>query len=156
MIDVIDENSKSENRTRSRLPKFTPQQIEEVRGSSDFFGLNYYSSNFAEPGTDLNWAPNPSFFRDQYLHAGDSGTWQPPANGLRYLLNWIRREYDNPEVIITENGAVDTGMYDPRRMNYIRDHVSAVLDAVRLDKCNVAGYTYWSLIDNFEWMGGYS
>ena len=156
MIKEIKENSLNENRTRSRLPEFTPEEIEMVRGTSDFLGLNYYSFNFAEPAFDLSWAPNPSFFRDQNVHQTDGASW-PEYNGLRGLLNWIRREYDNPEVIITENGAVDNvALLDMRRIEYIRTHLTAVLDAVNLDKCRVTGYTYWSLIDNFEWMGGYT
>ena len=155
MIDVIDENSRKENRTRSRLPKFTPEEIEEVRGSSDFLGLNYYSSNFAQPATDLSWARDPSYQRDTAVDVSRWMNW-PTKNGLRYLLNWMKREYDNSEVIITENGAVDVGMYDLTRMNYLIEHTQTLLDSIRLDKCNVSAYTYWSLIDNFEWKGGYS
>ncbi|KAL0411255.1 UNVERIFIED_CONTAM: Beta-glucosidase 17, partial [Sesamum latifolium] len=31
----------------SRLPKFTKEQIEMLKGSFDFLGLNYYTGNFA-------------------------------------------------------------------------------------------------------------
>lgn len=69
---------------------------------------------------------------------------------------WIRDEYNNPEVIITENGwsEVDGDVEDFGRINYLRDHLNAILEAIR-DGCNVTAHTTWSLIDNFQWNIGY-
>lgn len=38
-----------------RLPKFTKEQSEMVRGSFDFFGINYYTSRYVE---DVMFDPN--------------------------------------------------------------------------------------------------
>jgi beta-glucosidase/6-phospho-beta-glucosidase/beta-galactosidase len=39
--------------------------------------------------------------------------------GLRKLLNWIAKEYNNPPVLITENGFSDQGELDDRdRVDY--------------------------------------
>lgn len=71
-------------------------------------------------------------------------------------FSWFRREYDDPEIIITENGWSDVGeLQDDGRIEYLRGHLQATLDAIN-DGCNVRGHTSWSIMDNFEWMKGYS
>lgn len=47
-------------------------------------------------------------------------------------------------------------MNDIGRINYMRDHLNAVLQAIHSDGCNVKGYTVWSIMDNFEWLAGYT
>lgn len=77
--------------------------------------------------------------------------------GIRKSLNWLRKAYDNPSVIITENGiSLEKGLNDVRRIKYIESYLKAVHTAINKDQCNVYGYTYWSLIDNFEWTRGFS
>jgi beta-glucosidase len=56
-------------------------------------------------------------------------------------------------LIITENGISDAR--DDRREKYIRESLYAVSKALR-DGCDVRGYFYWSLLDNFEWAEGYT
>ncbi|KAJ6637735.1 Myrosinase 1 [Pseudolycoriella hygida] len=165
MTEVINANSEMENRTWSRLPEFTPEEIIYVRGTSDFLGLNYYTSSYATPATDQIGWPNPSFYRDRNTFTSVNETWpvakstwlRSVPQGLRDLLNWIRKQYNNPEVYITENGWSDEGeLHDVGRIEYLRGHLQAVLDAVLRDRCNVVAHTTWSIIDNFEWMSGYT
>lgn len=76
--------------------------------------------------------------------------------GLRLLLCWIKDEYNDPEIIITENGFADTGGTDDAdRKTYYQYYLNSVLEAIYEDKVNVTGYTAWSLMDNFEWLRGY-
>lgn len=64
MIDRIAERSKLQGYESSRLPEFTPEEIEYIKGTSDFFGLNHYSSDIVyyvgEYGEDT-----PGFYNDQ-------------------------------------------------------------------------------------------
>lgn len=47
------------------------------------------------------------------------------------LLMWINKEYNNPPVIITENGVSDNnGVNDMGRVNYLNSYLSAILDAM--------------------------
>jgi len=45
-----------------------------------------------------------------------------------------------------------------RRFLYIifQSHVREMLKAVNEDGCNVKAYTFWSLLDSFEWNFGYT
>lgn len=63
-------------------------------------------------------------------------------------FSWIKNQYDNPEIIITENGWSDNGeLEDEGRIAYLRGHLQAVLDAID-DGVNVTGHTTWSLLGN--------
>lgn len=68
-----------------------------------------------------------------------------------YACSWFKDQYDNPEIIITENGWSDDGeLEDTGRIEYLRGHLQAVLDARLIDGCNVTGHTTWSILDNCE------
>lgn len=98
------------------------------------------------------------------------------------LLMWINKEYDNPPVIVTENGVSDKGGLDDRdRINYFNSYLEKILDAIvsdlscisvmnislnlylfnfnlllKEDGCKIKGYIAWSLMDSFEWRAGFT
>lgn len=78
--------------------------------------------------------------------------------GLRKLLVYIKNKYNNPPVLITENGWGNSGKYinDVDRIDYLKNYLSEILKAIKDDSCNIIGYTAWSLMDNFEWTYGYT
>ncbi|MCC5953252.1 MAG: family 1 glycosylhydrolase [Acidimicrobiia bacterium] len=56
-------------------------------------------------------------------------------------------------VLVTENGLCTDD--DARRVEYVRRALEGVLRCCD-DGIEVRGYTYWSLLDNFEWAFGYA
>ena len=67
----------------------------------------------------------------------------------------IRRAWEvtgGTPLLVTENGRC--GEDDERRIAYVRTALDGVLACLD-DGIEVLGYTYWSLLDNFEWTFGY-
>lgn len=96
MEDTIRENSLMEGLNASRLPIINEEERDLIRGTSDFFFLNYYTSAYAEPAnvtTARKW-PSPSLLRDAYVFDTQNNEWPVAASywlrsipeGLRGLL----------------------------------------------------------------------
>lgn len=166
MIDEINNRSLSEGRPFSRLPEMDKETQNLIHGSSDFFGLNYYTSSMIKIDKNpKNLRIQPSWFVDSGVIEQKDPSWQESTafwiynvpQGLRELLRWIKKEYRNPRVLISENGWCDDGEIDDNnRIGYFIDHLNAVALAVNEDDCNVIGYITKSLLDSFEWNHGFT
>ncbi len=133
-------------------------------GIVDYIGFSYYMSfavaarednpdfNFYEGGALLGAGGKSDFVKNEYLGATDWG-WPIDPLGLRYALNWFSARYDQP-LMIVENGM---GAYDKKeedgtvddsyRIDYLRNHIQAMIDAVNKDGVDLLGYTMWAPID---------
>ncbi|KAL9153789.1 hypothetical protein ABFS82_10G071500 [Erythranthe guttata] len=162
-------------RVGDRLPVFTPEETKMVKGSYDFIGLNYYTTNYASykptpPGTP------PTYWTDQEveLHTkrcgipiGEQGgsEWLfVVPKGFYELLVHTYKVYDNPLIFVTENGyceknnkslTITEARVDKPRIKYHQDHFAAMKDAITVG-ARVKGYFVWSLLDNYEWAEGYT
>ncbi|XP_070205868.1 lactase/phlorizin hydrolase-like isoform X2 [Littorina saxatilis] len=160
----VNAKSSAINLTSSRLPEFTAAEKLANQGAADFLGMNYYTSHYTT--TRVNPPDPPSYATDPDIRTWQDPSWpttgsswlRPYPKGMRSALNWLKTQYNNVTVYITENGVSDRNstLRDTFRSDYMRDHIDEVLKAIRLDGCNVKGYTSWSLMDNFEWARGYS
>uniref|UniRef100_A0A7G3ACL1 Putative beta-glucosidase lactase phlorizinhydrolase n=1 Tax=Lutzomyia longipalpis TaxID=7200 RepID=A0A7G3ACL1_LUTLO len=164
LVKFVGEKSKKEGRAWSRLPHMNPDTVKLLRGSADFLGLNYYTSRLTE--MDPNPFNGVAFvLNDTRIIQTEAPHWRQAKSewlfsapeGFRELLRWIKKEYNNPDVIITENGWSDNGeLDDVDRIDYLRKHLTEILGAINEDGCNVKGHTTWSILDNFEWMQGFT
>ncbi|XP_067660669.1 lactase-like protein isoform X2 [Haliotis asinina] len=147
---------------KSRLPTFTEEEKAYLKGSSDFFGLNYYTTRLvaSKPMEDT-----PGYLGDKSYEGQTDPSWPRAVSnwlysvpwGLRKLLGTIKNDFGDPDIYITENGfTTQPGvLHDPDRIQYLREHLTELSKAINEDKCRVRGYYLWSLIDNFEWHQGY-
>jgi beta-glucosidase len=159
-------------RVGDRLPKFTDEEKELLKGSTDFFGLNHYWTNYIYHSDhpdgegyfyDRGCMMTPE--KDGVLIGpqGDSSWFYVVPWGMRGLLNWIWNKYSHPEIYITENGVdiphestfpLKEALNDTFRVNFYRDYLAEIDKAINIDGVQVMGYMAWSLLDNFEWADG--
>lgn len=146
----------------SRLPVMNEYEKKLILGTADFLGVNYYTSRLISPNTGSDLTPyldndiDVEFSMDESWLKGRAEWFYIVPEGLYDVLIWIKDNYNNPKIFITENGFPDNGkLIDEGRIKYIQEHLMMLSKALR-QKCNIKGYTVWSLIDSFEWLDGYT
>lgn len=138
----------------------TEKDIEILKENTvDFISFSYYSS-YVE-SADLNAYKDTSGnlsgkLGNPYLKTSEWG-WSIDPLGLRIKLNELYDRYQKP-LFIVENGfgtkdkLVEDGngsftVNDDYRINYMRQHIEAMKDAVNIDGVDLLGYTSWGCID---------
>ena len=106
----------------------------------DFLGINYYFHD------RLKFPFSP---RNENKIVSDLG-WEIYPEGIYFVLKEMKK-YQKP-IYITENGIADAK--DKLRKNFIKDHLYWIHRAIE-EGVDVRGYLYWSLMDNYEWGGGF-
>ncbi|KAL4591417.1 hypothetical protein LXL04_004380 [Taraxacum kok-saghyz] len=158
-----------------RLPQFTAEESYTLRNSLDFLGLNYYTANFVQ---HVSEAVTDNMTRSSDSQAqlsierngipigskGGSDWLRSYPQGLHDLLVYIKNNYYNPTIYITENGvdepnnsslSLRTVLQDDFRVQYYAVHLQKLLQSIN-SGVNVKGYFARSLMDSFEWDRGYS
>nr|Q7XKV5.2 RecName: Full=Beta-glucosidase 11; Short=Os4bglu11; Flags: Precursor [Oryza sativa Japonica Group]CAE05482.2 OSJNBa0022H21.2 [Oryza sativa Japonica Group] len=159
----------------NRLPEFSKEQSGMVKGAFDFIGLNYYTSSYADNDPPSH-GHNNSYNTDAHAKITGSRNGIPIGpqaasfwfhiypEGICEMLLYVKENYGNPTIYITENGVdevnnktmpLEEALKDDTRIEYYHKHLLALLSAMR-DGANVKGYFAWSLLDNFEWAEGYT
>ncbi|KAI3874981.1 hypothetical protein MKW98_019554 [Papaver atlanticum] len=151
-----------------RLPKFSKEESDMVKGSFDFLILNYYTGNYAEHVMNANNNINPSYTTDAQAKQTTDRKGVPIGlkilsgspwlhvypQGIKSLLHYTKRKYNNPIIYITENGISEKN--DPtlslkEAFKGLEDHL---LPYPSLS--SPKSYQGYFLLDNFEWNAGYT
>lgn len=160
------------------------EELHQLRDAADalgFLGVNYYSSHFVEAydGEDSvhhNGAGERGTGRYALRGVGrrlsregvptTDWDWSIFPHGLYDMLLRISEEYPPVPIYITENGlglkeqlppareGHERMVEDDDRIDYIRQHLAAVLDAID-EGVDIRGYFVWSMLDAMSWTNGY-
>ncbi|XP_042351502.1 lactase-like b isoform X1 [Plectropomus leopardus] len=167
MKDFIGRKSVQQGLGTSRLPTFSPQEKSYIKGTSDFLGIGHFTTRYITQKNYPSGRSSSSYFTDRDLAELVDPRWPDPGSewlysvpwGFRRLLNFVKTQYGNPMIYVTENGVSEkmlcTELCDDWRIQYYKDYINEMLKAIK-DGVNVKGYTAWSLLDKFEWDEGYS
>jgi beta-glucosidase len=118
--------------------------LDRIWDVCDIIGINYYYSQKAGVFSLLSESRRRG-------HDFTMMGWRIDPEGLLKQIRRVGARYGKP-MMITENGIATP--HDPKRINYIREHLAAVGTAIA-EGWDVRGYFSWSLADNYEWHYGY-
>ncbi len=153
------------------LPEYTVEELSIIKSNKvDFVGVNYYQPRRVKA---KEYLPNPEaplmpeYFFDDYIMPGRKMNpyrgWEIYEKGIYDLLLNLKKNYDNIESYISENGMGVEGeeryikdgvVQDDYRIEFIKDHLIWLHKAID-EGCNVNGYHLWTFIDNWSWMNAY-
>jgi beta-glucosidase len=143
-----------------------PGDADIVRAPLDFLGLNYYTPSVVRYSPEGEGVPGLRLKAQWAKAPGSNATtdvgWDIFPSGFYDIVMRMAYETGNLPIEITENGtACNVGLnencqvHDTPRISYLREHLRELARAIR-DGAPVRAYHCWSLLDNFEWAGGYS
>lgn len=140
---------------------WTEEELALAAQPIDWLGVNYYTRGVMKHDPS-NWPVGASYVQQPGQTYSETG-WEVYEEGLTKTLMWIKEEYGNPPVYITENGSAfydppkanNGRAQDPLRLDYLQRHLRAVHSAIA-QGADVRGYMAWSLLDNLEWSLGFS
>ncbi|CAG9569154.1 unnamed protein product [Danaus chrysippus] len=166
LAEVVAKKSAEQGYPRSRMPEFSDEEKNFVKGTADFFGVNHYTSGLVSASEYKASHPVPSMYDDIDVGSYTPPEWPTSASSWLYLapnsiynaLTHLHKKYNGPVFYITENGwssSPEADILDDDRIRYYRAALNSVLDTLEAG-VDLRGYMAWSLMDNFEWMEGYT
>lgn len=130
----------------------------------DFLGVNNYTRYYVNAETSKELLDFEKLIVEEKIEGreySDMG-WEVCPECLYDLLKRIDRDYNHPPIFITENGMAckdqnidDRVVQDDDRVSYLRKYIQAAHKAMN-EGVDIKGYFLWTLMDNFEWLEGYS
>jgi len=140
-----------------------PGDMDLIHAPFDFLGINCYSRAIA-------WSQSPGVWDLPGFEVGYGGGtsgvqtdngWEVWPDALHDILASMYSRYSLP-MEVTENGCAyndapnaSGAIVDQRRIDFYSGYIAALHRAIA-EGVDVRGYHAWSLMDNFEWLDGFS
>ncbi|MFV0395063.1 MAG: glycoside hydrolase family 1 protein [Coprobacillaceae bacterium] len=134
--------------------EITHQDLIDLKeGVCEFLGFSYYMSQCRTTHTEGITSKGNIFtgFENPYLNKSEWG-WQIDPIGFKYFMHFIYDRYNIPLLVI-ENGLgatdkveEDGSIHDDYRINYLREHIASMKEAVE-EGVELMGYTTWGGLD---------
>ncbi|EOA18355.1 hypothetical protein CARUB_v10006876mg [Capsella rubella] len=154
------------------LLEFTKDDLKRSKNGLDFIGINQYTSRYAKDCLHSACEPGKGGSRAEgfvYANALKDGShlgeptgvnwFSTYPQGMEEMLMYAAKRYKDIPLYVTENGFGEnnTGVLlnDHRRVKFMSNYLDALKRAMRKG-ADVRGYFAWSLLDNFEWISGYT
>jgi beta-glucosidase len=161
---------------------FRPGDEKLMKVPLDWIGFHYYTRRIVSDARVARRANGGSFATETEDTASGGDSWtqfnavmptEGPLtegglevwpNGIYDLVTRISRDYNHPVIEITESGCAyldtpydkdDGNVPDTRRIDFFRAELVALARAI-VEGVRVRAFHAWSLLDNFEWVDGYS
>jgi 6-phospho-beta-glucosidase len=122
---------------------------------ADFLSFSCYGSSTTTTHQDIIEKSSGNFMmgvKNPYLKT-NAWDWATDPQCLRLALNTLYDRYQKP-VWIVENGIgwadikeADGSVHDDYRIDYLRQNITSMLDAIDIDGVDLMGYTMWGCID---------
>jgi beta-glucosidase len=141
------------------LPRIADADLKLIAQPLDFIAYNCYSGFRVRAGADGKPVPAPG----GWGIGNPRGTlpWLAIAPDAPYWAARFQHERYGLPVVFTENGYCNTdfvhrdgAVHDPQRIDFVARYLASIRRAAE-EGVPIAGYFYWSILDNFEWAEGY-
>lgn len=161
----------------SRLPTFSSADRRILlQNKLDFVGVNHYTTEYVK---DCMFSPcglggieRSNGYRDTTGERNGLPIGTPTAMpgfyvvpyGMEKMVMYVKERYGDLPMFVTENGFAQASsknatakdlLDDSDRAEYLESYLTSLSNAIRKG-ADVRGYFAWALVDNFEWLYGYT
>ena len=141
-LAIIDEQAKGPHSVCESMQRKNYQRWLDVADKCDFIGIQNYEK--------IVWDANGATTPPEEALRNFSGAWIDPTS-LRHCIEYVYHQTSKP-LMVTEHGVGTDN--DELRCRFLRETLN---DLKNLNPTiPLLGYIHWTLIDNFEWIAGFS